>query len=105
MGSEELETSYLGIQSHSVGKGYYVFLLENSKDRDLIFQNGPYFMGPKGLYLNKWTTYFDLCQDVPLAVLVWVRIQHLSLHCRNLESLEAIGNKLGKYIERPILLC
>ena len=57
-------------------------------------------MGPQGLYLNKWMPYFDLCQDVPLAVLVWVRLPHLPLHCWNPESIEAIGNKLGKYIDR-----
>ena len=57
-------------------------------------------MGPQGLYLNKWTPYFDPNQDVPSNVPVWVRFPHLRLHCWNLESLEAIGNKLGKYIDR-----
>ena len=42
-----------GICNHLVGKGYYVFLFENSEDGDLIFRNGPYFMGTQGLYLNK----------------------------------------------------
>ena len=35
-----------GIRNHFVGRGYYVFLFDSAKDRDLIFQNGPYFMGP-----------------------------------------------------------
>ena len=39
-------------------------------------------------------------QDVPYVVPVWVRLPHLPLHCWNLESLEATGNKLGKYIDR-----
>ena len=37
------------ICSNLIGKGYYLFLFENSADRDLIFRNGPYFMGPQGL--------------------------------------------------------
>ena len=57
-------------------------------------------MGPQGLYLNKRTPNFDPNQDVPSAVPVWVRLPHLSLHCWILESLEAIGNTLGKYIDR-----
>ena len=36
-----------------------MFVFESTEDRDLIFRNGPYFMGPQGLYLNKWTTDFD----------------------------------------------
>ena len=57
-------------------------------------------MGPHGLYLNKWTPDFDPNQDVPFVLTVWVRLPHLSLHCWNSESLEAIGNNLGKYIDR-----
>ena len=57
-------------------------------------------MGPRGLYLNKWTPDFDPTQDVPSVVPVWVRLPHLLLHYWNSESLETIGNKLGKYIDR-----
>ena len=38
-----------GICSNLIGKGYYLFLFESSEDRDLIFRNGPYFMGPQGI--------------------------------------------------------
>ena len=89
-----------GICNNLIGKGYYVFLFENSIDRYLIFRNGPYFMGPQGLYLNKWNTDFELNQDVPYVVPVWVRLPHLPLHCWISKSLEAIGNTLGKYIDR-----
>ena len=57
-------------------------------------------MGPQGLYLNKWTPDFDPTRDVMSVVPIWVRLGHLPLHCWNLESLETIGNKLGKYIDR-----
>ena len=56
-------------------------------------------MGPQGLYLNKSTPNFDPTQDVSSAAPVWVRLPHILLHCWNLESLEIIGNKLGKYID------
>jgi hypothetical protein len=89
-----------GIKSHFVGKGYFVFVFENPEDKNLIFRNGPYFMGPQGLYLNKWTPDFDPAQDVPSVVPVWVRLPHLPLHCWNQKSLHAIGNKLGRYIDQ-----
>ena len=49
--------------------------------------------------MNKWTPDFDPSQDVPSVVPVWARLLHLPLHCWNLESLEIIGNKLGKYFD------
>ena len=48
-----------GIRNHLVGRGYFVFVFESTDDWDLIFRNGPYFVGPQGLYLNKWTLDFD----------------------------------------------
>ena len=56
-----------GIRNHLVGKGYYVFVFDSTEDRDLIFQNGPYFIGPHGFYLSKWTPNFDHTQDIPSA--------------------------------------
>ena len=57
-------------------------------------------MGPQGIYLIKCTLDFDPTQDVSFAIPVWVRLPHLPLHCWNSKSLETIGNKLGKYIDR-----
>jgi hypothetical protein len=47
------------------GKGFYIFYFEHKEDRDLIFRNGPYFFGPRGLYLNKWTPDFDPENNIP----------------------------------------
>eukprot|EP00253_Pinus_taeda_P013884 PITA_13884 len=89
-----------GIKSYFVGKGFFVFVFENVKDRSLIFRNGPYFMGPQGLYLNKWSPDFDPAQDVPTAVPVWVCLPHLPLHCWSQNSLQSIINALGRYIDQ-----
>ena len=66
----------------------------------MIFRNGPYFMDTRGLYLNRWTLDFDPEMDVPSAVPVWVRLPHLPLHCWVDDSVKAIVNALGKYIDR-----
>ena len=57
-----------GIKSHFVDKGFFVFVFKATEDKNLIFRNGPYFMGPQGLYLNQWTPDLNLTQDVPSAV-------------------------------------
>lgn len=87
-----------GIKIHFIGKGFFVFVFDNAEDRSLIFINGPYLMGPQGLYLNKWSPEFDPAQDVPTAVPVWMHLPHLPLHCWNQSSLQSIGNALGRYI-------
>ena len=76
------------------------FVFDAAEDKDLIFRNGPYFMGSQGLYLNKWTPDFDPSHDVSSVVPIWVHLPHLLLHCWSSESLETIGNKLSKYIDR-----
>jgi len=81
------------------GKGYFTFHFESKEDKDLIFRNEPYFMDSRGLYLKKWTPDFDLELDVPNAILVWVHLPHLPLHCWGDESVCAIGNAVGKYID------
>lgn len=82
------------------GRGFFTFLFETVEDRNLIFRNGPYFMDTRGLYLNRWTPDFDPEMDVPNAVPVWVRLPHLPLHCWADESVRAIGNAIGKYVDR-----
>lgn len=83
-----------------MGKGFFLFEFAEKEDKELIFRNGPYFMGPPGLYLNKWTPDFDPSVDVPSAIPVWVRLPNLPMHCWNWESLKHIGNTLGKSIDR-----
>lgn len=57
-------------------------------------------MDSRGLYLNKWTPDFDSELDIPNAVPVWVRLPHLPLHCWGDESVRAIGNDVGNYIDQ-----
>lgn len=77
-----------------------MFVFTAKEDKDPIFWNGPYFMGPQGLYLNKWTPKFNLIVDVPTAVLVWVRLPNLPVHYWNWDSLKHIDNTLGKFIDK-----
>jgi len=77
-----------------------VFLFEEKDDRDLIFYNDPYFMGSRGMYINRWTLKFYPENDVPSTVLVWVFLPYLPLYCWNDEVIRSISNPLGKYIDQ-----
>jgi len=57
-------------------------------------------MGPHRLYLNRWTPQFDPEVDVPKTVLFWVCLLNLPIHCWNTSSLQTIGNKLGRFIDK-----
>eukprot|EP00253_Pinus_taeda_P020733 PITA_20733 len=85
---------------YAVGRGYFIFEFTTKEDRDLVFRNGPYFMGNKGLYLNKWSPDFDPSVDVPKEASVWVRLPNLPLHCWSYQSLQKIGNGLGRFIDK-----
>ena len=55
-----------GIRSNLIGKGFYVFLFENSEDKDLIFRNGPYFMAPQGISTNGTQILIRIKMFLPL---------------------------------------
>ena len=57
-------------------------------------------MDTRGLYLNRWTPDFDPKMDVPSVVPGWVRLLHVPLHCWGDDSIKAIGNVVGNYIDR-----
>jgi hypothetical protein len=89
-----------GVTCYPVGRGYFVFEFISEEDRDLVFRNGPYFMGTQGLYLNKWTPDFNPLVDTPKEVPVWVRLPNLPMHCWDFESLQRIGNGVGRFIDK-----
>ena len=89
-----------GVTCYPVGRGFFVFEFISEEDRDLIFRNGPYFMGTHGLYLNKWTPDFDPSVDLPKEVSVWVRLPNLPVYCWDIESLQRIGNGIGHFIDK-----
>jgi len=69
------------VTSYFLGQGFFLFEFTSKDDKDLIFQNGPYFMGPQGLYLNKWMPGFDPAADAPTAIPVSVRLPNVPVHC------------------------
>jgi hypothetical protein len=82
------------------GRGFYIFPFELQEYIDLISRNGPYFMGAKGMYLNKWSPDFDPEAYIPSSFPLWVLLPHLPLHCWDDDFAHRIGNSLGRYVDR-----
>ena len=58
---------------------FFAFIFEHKEDRDIVFQNGLYFFGSRGMSLNTWSLDFILDKDIPTIVHVWVKPPLLSL--------------------------
>jgi len=82
----------------AVGRVLFVFSFLRTKDRDLVFRSGPYFMGARGMFLAPWTLDFNPGAEIT-ATPVWVRLPHLPLHLWGKRSLEDIRNKLGHFLD------
>jgi hypothetical protein len=80
------------------GWGFDYFPFEFNEEKYLIFWNGPYFLGPREMYLNKWTSDFNMENDVPSTVPIWVCLSYLPLHCWSDDSHR--NNTLRRYINR-----
>jgi hypothetical protein len=83
----------------AVGRVFFVFSFTRKVDCDLVFRSGPYFMGVRGLFLAPWTLDFNPGAEITAAP-IWVRLPHLPLHLWGISSLEDIGNKLGRFLDR-----
>ena len=83
----------------AVGRGFFVFRFSSKEDCDLVFRSGPYFMGSRGMFLAPWTLDFNPGAEITAAP-IWVRLSHLPLHLWGIRSLEDIGNKLGRFLDK-----
>jgi hypothetical protein len=61
-------------------RGFYFFMFKLKEDKDLILKSGPDFMDPREMYLNICSLEFDPEVDIPLEMVIWVRLPHLPLH-------------------------
>jgi hypothetical protein len=58
-------------------KGFLTIILHNLKDRNHIFDGGPYFYNSAGLFLRFWTEKFNPKREDFSHALVWIRLYSL----------------------------
>jgi hypothetical protein len=87
------------VELHLGSKGFFTEVFINLEDRDRIFEGGPYFHASAELYMQPWKENFSPEKETFKKVSVWLRLYSLTLDYWLPSTLEAIGNKLGKYIK------
>lgn len=51
------------------GRGFFALMFELKEDQALVFRSKQhFFLGIRGIYLNKWTTDFGVENDMPFAI-------------------------------------
>lgn len=55
----------------AVGNGFFSFLFKYKEDKEVIFRNGSYFFGSRGIYLNIWNLDVEPTKYIPNAIPVW----------------------------------
>jgi len=78
-------------------KGFFTVLFNNQEDKDLIFENGPYFFNSTVLYLRYWTNKFTLETKYFFSAPVYIFLYSLPQDFWDLETLTRIGNTLGSF--------
>jgi len=71
----------------------------NIEDKDKAFEGGPYLYAAARLYMRPWMMNFIPEWEPFTLVQIWVILYSLPLDYWQIESLTAIGNKLGRYVK------
>ena len=87
------------IHLHLGSKGFFTIVFTSLEDKNRVFEGGPYFYAAAGLYMRSWMMNFVLECETFTSIPVWIRLYSLPLDYWLLESLKAIGNKLGHFLK------
>lgn len=78
-------------------KGYFIVLFDDLEHCYNALDEGPWFMGPAGLFLTPWFPDFDPASAVITKAPVWIRLPNLPVHLWCTEVYRLIGNALGRF--------
>ncbi|XP_059070194.1 uncharacterized protein LOC131859923 [Cryptomeria japonica] len=78
---------------------FYLAICETRVDKTWILLNGPYMMGGMGFFLNEWEPNLNPLQEKIGEVPMWTRLYNIPFEFWDMYTLQAIGNKLGKFIQ------
>ncbi|GLJ35745.1 hypothetical protein SUGI_0717890 [Cryptomeria japonica] len=68
--------------------GFYLVNCPTAKDKEWIFNSGPYMMGGKGFYLKDWTPNFNPKEEAIMKTPMWIRLYNLPHEYYNIETLQ-----------------
>ncbi|XP_057850395.2 uncharacterized protein LOC131060950 [Cryptomeria japonica] len=86
------------IELKTLPNGFFLVITEDNKDKHEILNNGPVFMGGRGLYIRDWEPNFNPVLAPIEMVHVWLRLYNLPREYWNEDFFQALGNKMGFFI-------
>lgn len=78
-------------------KEWYSFHFQKQEDLERVLVK-PWVYGRSFLSLSRWYMGFDPLKNTPSHSLIWLKLPNLPLELWTQESLESIGNAIGKFI-------
>ena len=78
-----------------MGNEWLLVCFANSEDRDMVFQNRPWFVNGLNFILLPWTPFFNPFQTNIDKVDQWIRIPRLPWEFWDQASLESLLNSFG----------
>ena len=79
-------------------EGYFIMKCKNREDMELVMEQGPYFIYGKPVFLRKWTTEFEMKEDLLRVLPIWITLPQLPLHLWGERSISKITSVIGKPI-------
>lgn len=80
-------------------KWYFIACFTSEEDCEQVIENGSWFWGSFGLSIQRWYPDFNPLDVSAMITLIWVRFLNLPLHLSSHDSLETIGNCLGRFVK------
>lgn len=80
-------------------KGFFTIIFYHVKDRNHLFEGGPYFYNSTGLYLTFWQERFSPEKAYLLVAPVWIRLYSLPCELWHQEIMKDIENAIGTFFK------
>jgi hypothetical protein len=80
-------------------KGFFTIILYNLEDKDIIFDNRPYFYNSVGLFLQLWIDRLSPEKEDFTMATVWIILYSFPHEFWLEEILMGIGNTVGRYVK------
>lgn len=97
---QELWATRNCIEICHAGLNLFTFRFTSTKDRDLVWKSGPWFLDRCMISLNVYNARGDPAKLALTQVPFWIRVYQLPTAGRNEAMVRALGNSFDGYLDR-----
>lgn len=81
-----------------LGNRFFLVRFYSKEDLDVVLKRGPWFIGNPFLSLRPWEPFFKPSTTNVTPIVVWVRLNELSIELYVVEVLRQIGESIGRVL-------